>query len=485
MRSAPSRNCRRPRATSSAVWPPSRSVRSSSSGTRSGSPSAATADRATRHRSSAAASGASSVCARSRIVVEEGHGGDPARNVLVDARGECSLVERVHILRAGPPQAAEGRRERRAVDEARRADRVVVDPEVDDRSSDPLGVSPATTRIPPASRPRKSPPARLRSLEPGQQAFRERPLAAEKASASASTTARAEHVALRREVVAADRGCGRDAGGARVTAVLGRVDDATCRKSRSSSAAVSRASAAPARPLAQQLERERAVASQRERLRRHRTNAGRCPRNGRSGAERATLNADAELPVAGVSRDQRVGRSRGCAQRGLVGALRGLVLLERLRRVHVAEHRMIRDERLGRRRRRIAARAPRRAPSPSSRRSPAGPRSAASGRRRRPHPARRAPRRRRTPLRRPPRAPGRASPCCRESGGRRLLAEDRVEPLGSSAAISRRVEAAEPLLQLQRAAEGGRDGHLLVEDEADQERERVARDQLVRLADRR
>ena len=52
---------------------------------------------------------------------------------------------------------------------------------------------------------------------------------------------------------------------------------------------------------------------------------------------------------------------------------------------------------------------------------------------------------------------------------------------GSIAAMRRRVEVAEPLLQLEWPCEGGLHGHLLVEREADQQRERVAREQRVRL----
>ena len=52
---------------------------------------------------------------------------------------------------------------------------------------------------------------------------------------------------------------------------------------------------------------------------------------------------------------------------------------------------------------------------------------------------------------------------------------------GSSAGDLRGVEPAEPLLQLERAGERGRNRHLLVEDEADQERERLGGEQLVRL----
>ena len=48
-------------------------------------------------------------------------------------------------------------------------------------------------------------------------------------------------------------------------------------------------------------------------------------------------------------------------------------------------------------------------------------------------------------------------------------------------AIVLRVERAEPLLELERAGERGRHGHLLVEREADQQRERVLRDERVGL----
>ena len=49
----------------------------------------------------------------------------------------------------------------------------------------------------------------------------------------------------------------------------------------------------------------------------------------------------------------------------------------------------------------------------------------------------------------------------------------------------RGVERPDPALQLQRPGERLLDGHLLVEREADQERERVGRDEGVGLAGRR
>jgi hypothetical protein len=68
-----------------------------------------------------------------------------------------------------------------------------------------------------------------------------------------------------------------------------------------------------------------------------------------------------------------------------------------------------------------------------------------------------------------------------EAVDRRLLAERPLERLGIHRRDSSRVEGADPLLQLERACERGRNGHLLVEGEADEERERLAREQPVRL----
>ena len=52
---------------------------------------------------------------------------------------------------------------------------------------------------------------------------------------------------------------------------------------------------------------------------------------------------------------------------------------------------------------------------------------------------------------------------------------------GSVFAIAARIERAEPLLQLQWACERRRDGHLLVEREADQQRHRLLREEPVGL----
>jgi hypothetical protein len=64
---------------------------------------------------------------------------------------------------------------------------------------------------------------------------------------------------------------------------------------------------------------------------------------------------------------------------------------------------------------------------------------------------------------------------------RGLLAEDPLQLAGLHAGDPRRVEPAEPALQLERPGERLRDGDLLVEGEADQQRERVAGDQRVGL----
>ena len=63
----------------------------------------------------------------------------------------------------------------------------------------------------------------------------------------------------------------------------------------------------------------------------------------------------------------------------------------------------------------------------------------------------------------------------------RPLAEGRVEHSRIHGRDARRVEVAEPLLQLERSREGGLHRHLLVEREADQQRQRVSRQQRVRL----
>ena len=70
----------------------------------------------------------------------------------------------------------------------------------------------------------------------------------------------------------------------------------------------------------------------------------------------------------------------------------------------------------------------------------------------------------------------------REAVDRGPLAEDLLEPGRVGSAIARRIERAEPLLQLQRPGERRLHGHLLVEREADQQRERLVREQLVRFA---
>ena len=69
----------------------------------------------------------------------------------------------------------------------------------------------------------------------------------------------------------------------------------------------------------------------------------------------------------------------------------------------------------------------------------------------------------------------------REAVDRRLLAEDLQEPVRVGARDLAGVEAAQPLLQLQRAEERRRHRHLLVEHEPDQERERLRGDQRVGL----
>jgi hypothetical protein len=63
----------------------------------------------------------------------------------------------------------------------------------------------------------------------------------------------------------------------------------------------------------------------------------------------------------------------------------------------------------------------------------------------------------------------------------RPLAEDLHEPLGLERRQLRGVEAAEPALEVERAVERLLHRHLLVEHEADQERQRVAGEQGVRL----
>ena len=62
-----------------------------------------------------------------------------------------------------------------------------------------------------------------------------------------------------------------------------------------------------------------------------------------------------------------------------------------------------------------------------------------------------------------------------------LLAEDSLEARGVGGRDLASVEGAEALLQLERSCERRRHGHLLIEGEADQESERVARDERVRL----
>ncbi len=171
----------------------------------------------------------------------------------------------------------------------------------------------------------------------------------------------------------------------------------------------------------------------------------------------------------------------GCAERGLVRALRGLVLGESLGRVDVAEHRMIRDERLRQVERRTACE--HRGERLHLHLAEAGesldpplqivavgcvapdPRGVAAvllgdDCRQFLHALRHV---------------------AREAVDRRLLAEDGVEPVGVERRDLGRVEPAQPLLQLERAEERRRHRHLLVEREADQQCERVARDQRVRF----
>ena len=64
---------------------------------------------------------------------------------------------------------------------------------------------------------------------------------------------------------------------------------------------------------------------------------------------------------------------------------------------------------------------------------------------------------------------------------RRALAEHGLEPRGIGGGDRTGVECAQPVPELQRSEERRRDGHLLVEREADQERERIAAMQRVRL----
>ena len=65
--------------------------------------------------------------------------------------------------------------------------------------------------------------------------------------------------------------------------------------------------------------------------------------------------------------------------------------------------------------------------------------------------------------------------------GTGLLVRLGVGPFPDPEGCTAQVEGTEPLLQLQWAREGGGHGNLLVEDEPDQERERVDRDQPVGL----
>ncbi len=69
----------------------------------------------------------------------------------------------------------------------------------------------------------------------------------------------------------------------------------------------------------------------------------------------------------------------------------------------------------------------------------------------------------------------------REAVDAGLLAEDLQQAVRVEAGDLGGVEAAEALLQLERPGEGLLHRHLLVEHEADEERERLGRDQLVRL----
>ena len=63
------------------------------------------------------------------------------------------------------------------------------------------------------------------------------------------------------------------------------------------------------RALTQQAEPQRAVARQRERLRRDGTHAGGGPRHDSARAEGAALDGDAELPRLRVARDEGVGHA--------------------------------------------------------------------------------------------------------------------------------------------------------------------------------
>jgi hypothetical protein len=79
-----------------------------------------------------------------------------------------------------------------------------------------------------------------------------------------------------------------------------------------------------------------------------------------------------------------------------------------------------------------------------------------------------------------------ASSCTRfaiEPGNRWIarLAKDLLEATRILFCDRLRLDRAKPLLQLQRAKERDQNGHLLVEREADEERERVTGDELVRL----
>ena len=69
----------------------------------------------------------------------------------------------------------------------------------------------------------------------------------------------------------------------------------------------------------------------------------------------------------------------------------------------------------------------------------------------------------------------------REAVDRGPFAERLLEPSRIHPCDRLRVEGSNPLLQLVRARERRLDRYLLVESEADQERERLAREQLVRL----
>jgi hypothetical protein len=69
----------------------------------------------------------------------------------------------------------------------------------------------------------------------------------------------------------------------------------------------------------------------------------------------------------------------------------------------------------------------------------------------------------------------------RETVDGRPLAEHRLEPLRVGVGDRPRLERPEPLFQLERAGEGGLHRHLLVERESDQQRERLARQERIRL----